>query len=206
MCLLLVRVRRYLPWVLILVSLGAVAADGINFDRDRGLLSVSLRDQPLQSVLEKISSASDVEFFFHAAATDAISPNFSELPLEDALRQLLRDRSYVLVRAATEQKPHAFKVWLLATHQQGQAPRIVPKPKRATQAPARTATRPTQRENVANARRSALEEAAEDADALEELAIELERLETEKLLELLEQGDSIDDAQLNGLRQRAKRR
>ena len=83
----------------------------VEYDHDRRLLSVVAEQQYLSEVLASVTNATGIEFVNDAGSNcEKVSVDFDFLPLESALKILLRDRSYVVRQHSSKD---TLSVWLL---------------------------------------------------------------------------------------------
>ncbi len=166
------------------------ATDAVRYDRQRDRLSVSVRDRPLVGLFEEISSETGVGLVVHGADHGAVTAQFDDLPLESALKRLLRGHNYAMSGAADPERE--ITVWIMAPSEA--APAMPPARLRR---PAQTARRSTPGRPARNQR--ARQEAASE-DLLEALSENSEAAES--LQKLLEDenavGDLIRDAVQDG--------
>jgi len=72
---------------------------------DRGRLTVRLREVPIKTVLEVIGRRTGIEIIPLGSLTQTISIEFEDLPLEEAVRRILKDCGWGLVTAGKDSSP-----------------------------------------------------------------------------------------------------
>ncbi len=83
--------------VVCLVSLGASAADTLNWNTNRNVVSADIKSTGLLEVLEQITAVTGWQVFIEPETIHAVSAKFQELPPGEALRLLIGDVNYALL-------------------------------------------------------------------------------------------------------------
>lgn len=79
-----------------------------------GRVTASLREVPLSTVLELIARKANIKFNdTHISLSYPVSAEFRKLPLDQALKVLLREESYLLVYSRTGDRVRLQNVWVL---------------------------------------------------------------------------------------------
>jgi hypothetical protein len=81
---------------------GAAADAPFALRAENDRLSLDAEDAPLEEVLEEIVKQVGVEIIIHGEIQRVVSVEFSDIPLEEGLKRLIRDFDHVFVYAATE--------------------------------------------------------------------------------------------------------
>lgn len=71
---------------------------------DRGLLSVKLKNAPLDKVLKEIMSQSGARIWLSDAIDTAVTIEFQEIPIRDGVHKILKDKNYAFVYTPNEKK------------------------------------------------------------------------------------------------------
>ncbi len=61
------------------------------------LLTVKLKDAPLEKVLTEIANQTGIQFIFHGPMEELLSADFADFPLETGLRRLIRDFDHIFI-------------------------------------------------------------------------------------------------------------
>ena len=80
-----------------LLSLRASAADTLNWDTNRNVVSADIKSTDLLQVMEQIAAVTGWQVFIEPETLHPVSAKFQELPPGEALRLLIGDVNYALV-------------------------------------------------------------------------------------------------------------
>jgi HEAT repeat protein len=89
------------------VAVGCSATtEALSVSVGEGRVSLEAEGEPLTQVLEELARRANITVFFEKGAREApadvaVRARFDGVPLEDAVRRLLRDRNFILVHSAT---------------------------------------------------------------------------------------------------------
>ncbi|MEN8170439.1 MAG: STN domain-containing protein [Pseudomonadota bacterium] len=106
----------------LLASAAGTNVPGISFDAQHGKLTTNITNQPLSEVMQQISAQSGIKSTVMPAADRSISLQLTDIPLEAALKQLLRDTNYVFMYQKRDKKYVVSGVRVLATGEEGVLP------------------------------------------------------------------------------------
>ncbi len=84
---------------------------------DDNLLTAKVREMPLKKVLTEVADQMSMRFIYFVPGEVPVVADFSRLPVEKGLKQLLRDYNYALAydpEDAENGKPHIRKVFILS--------------------------------------------------------------------------------------------
>ncbi|MDR4504887.1 MAG: hypothetical protein MRK01_08890 [Candidatus Scalindua sp.] len=111
-----------LRWLLIisilLIPVFSVSADNtavggspvIKFEVEENLLTVKLSDMPLKNIFTEIADQTGIKFVFLVSLEKTFHTGFSRLPLEKALKQLLRGYNYSIIFGSEKSKGGEEKI------------------------------------------------------------------------------------------------
>jgi hypothetical protein len=78
-------------------------ADQVSVQVDRGLVSVTARNVPIQDVIDEIATQIDLRVVQHVALDRVVTLNLAQQPLPDALDEILKNDSYQLYQATSSE-------------------------------------------------------------------------------------------------------
>lgn len=108
----MIMLRRLLIIFFLLIPVFSVSADNtavdvssvIQFEVEGNLLTVQAGGIPLKKILGEIAGKTGIKFVFLVSLEEAFHSSFSRLPLEKALKQLLRGYNYSIIFGAEKSK------------------------------------------------------------------------------------------------------
>jgi type II secretory pathway component HofQ len=77
----------------------AIESAIVTFDARRGLLKVSAKHKPFRRVMGAVAEESGMDIFIHGSVQGELTVEFDYVPLERALKVLLKGKSFVISRS-----------------------------------------------------------------------------------------------------------
>lgn len=133
----------FIPYALSVAS-ETEAGNGDGIIRVRGdLLTVKVRNTPLDRVLKEIADQASIKIVFHGETAETVSAQFSDLPMEKGLKRLIRDVNVALIydRKRTQEEEHKINQIIVYAKSGRRPPRVIegsgkpPKPVKKAVAP-----------------------------------------------------------------------
>lgn len=96
------------------------AVQRIELDPRGEHLTLRADDRRLATVLDDISGATGIEFIHSGLKDDRVTVDFANVPLLEALKELLSHRSYLIQLDPDTRRP--ARIWVMARKSRGEAP------------------------------------------------------------------------------------